>query len=253
MKRWLLGWVFCGFAGIGAAQVPASVTEPATGGAVVQAPAAAVVQAPQIGSIERVSGTVSVTPAAQPARAAREGEPVREGDLIITQANPETLIKLRDETTLSVRQNSQLRLVEYKFERTPADGFVANLLKGSLRKVSGLIARAQPRNVRLTTPTATVGIRGTDFEVIIIEEESPQTRAGTYDYVNDGETFLQIASGETLNVGRDETGLALAFPRPGEAVLQLIQGRPAFLRGGGFDSMMMQLSRPPMIMMPGRR
>ncbi len=250
MKRWLLGWVFSALAGIAVAQAPAPAPEPATGGAAVQAPA---VPSAQIGSIERVNGTVTVTPATQPARPAREGEAVREGDLITTQANSETLIKLRDETTLSVRQNSQLRLVEYRFERAPSDGFVANLLKGSLRKVSGLIARAQPRNVRLTTPTATVGIRGTDYEVIIVEEETPQTRAGTYDYVNDGETFLQIASGETLNVGRDETGLALAFPRPGEAVLQLIQGRPAFLRGGGFDSMMLNISRPPMIIMPGRR
>ena len=243
MKHWLLGWVLCGFAGWASAQAPAA--EPATGGAAVQAP--------QIGSIERVSGTVTVTTAAQAARPAREGEAVREGDLIITQASSETLIKLRDETTLSIRQNSQLRLVEYRFERAPSDGFVANLLKGSLRKVSGLIARSQPRNVRLTTPTATVGIRGTDYEVIIVEEDTPHTRAGTYDYVNDGETFLQVASGETLNVSRDETGLALAFPRPGEAVLQLIQGRPAFLRGGGFDAMMMQMGRPPMIMMPGRR
>jgi hypothetical protein len=251
MKRWLLGWVFYGLAAIAVAQAPAPVTDAATGGAAVQAPVP--VLAPQIGSIERFNGIVTVTPAGDAARPVREGDAVREGDLIITLANSETLIKLRDETTLSIRQLSQLRLVEYRFERTPADGFVANLLKGSLRKVSGLIARAQPRNVRLTTPTATIGIRGTDYEVIIVEEETPQTRAGTYDYVNDGETFLQIASGETLNVSRDETGLALAFPRPGEAVLQLIQGRPAFLRGGGFDSMMMQLSRPPMIMMPGRR
>ena len=164
-----------------------------------------------------------MTTAAQAARPAREGEAVREGDLITTQANSETLIKLRDETTLSVRQNSQLRLVEYRFERTPTDGFVANLLKGSLRKVSGVIARSQPRNVRLTTPTATVGIRGTDYEVIIVEEETPQTRAGTYDYVNDGETFLQIASGETLNVSRDETGLALAFGDTSGGARRMVQ------------------------------
>ena len=239
--------LWCGFTAVASAQ---SV---ATGAALVTAPSAAQPAAQEIGGVERMNGTVTVTPAGAPVRPLIAGDPVREGDLVITEAHSEVLIKLRDETTLAMRQLSQLRLTQFKFERSESDSFLTNLLKGSVRKVSGLIAKAQQRNVRLTTPTATIGIRGTDFEVIIVEEESEKTRAGTYDYVNDGGTVLQIASGETLDVNQDQTGLALANPRPGEAALQLIQGRPAFLRGGGFDAMMMQNARPPMIMMPGRR
>ena len=178
---------------------------------------------------------------------------MREGDLIETGAHSETLIKLPDDTTLALRQLSQLRLTEFRFEKVAADSFVANLLKGTVRSVSGLISKSSQRNVLFRTPTATIGIRGTDFEVTIVEEESADTRAGTYDYVHEGATAISLASGESLDVAQDETGLALTFPRPGEAVLQLIRGRPAFLRGGGFDAMMMQLGRPPMIMMPGRR
>ncbi len=211
------------------------------------------IQALPIGAVERLSGSVTVTPAGEAARVLAQGDAVREGDLIVTAANSETLIKLRDDTTLALRQNSQMRIAQFKFDKTPADSFVTNLLKGTVRKVSGLIAKSQPRNVSVTTPTATIGIRGTDFEVAIIEEESADTRAGTYDYVHEGATAIQIASGESLDVAENQTGLALTFPRPGEPALQLINGRPAFLRGGGFDAMMMQLSRPPMIMMPGRR
>lgn len=206
-----------------------------------------------IGAVERLTGTVNVTPAGEAARALAQGDAVREGDLIVTAANAETLIKLRDDTTLALRQNSQMRLAQFKFDKTPADSFVTNLLKGTVRKVTGLIAKSQPRNVSVTTPTATVGIRGTDFEIAIIEEESADTRAGTYNYVHEGATAIQISSGESLDVAENQTGLALTFPRPGEPALQLISGRPAFLRGGGFDAMMMQLGRPPMIMMPGRR
>ena len=241
----LLGWMLCGCAGMAVAQAPVPEQGAVSGGAPVQAA--------QIGSIEQLNGSVSVTPAGEALRQLRQGDPVREGDLVVTGANSETLIKLRDETTLALRQNSQLRLSEFRFERTDTDSFTANLLKGALRKVSGLLAKARPRNVLLRTPTATIGIRGTDFEVSIIEEESPDIRAGTYDYVYDGATAMQVATGESLDVSQDETGLALANPRPGEAVLQLIRGRPAFLRGGGFDSMMLQISRPPIIMMPGRR
>jgi FecR protein len=251
MFRFFSGFLLSGFAAVTLAQAPA------TGGAQITAPAslaaAAQPPAPEIGTVERLNGTVTVTPAGAPVRPLAAGDAVREGDLIITEAHSEALIKLRDETTLAMRQSSQLRLTQFRFERGEGDSFLSNLLKGSVRKVSGLIAKAQQRNVRVTTPTATIGIRGTDFEITIIEEESEKTRAGTYDFVNDGATVLQIASGETLNVDQDQTGLALAFPRPGEAALQLIQGRPAFLRGGGFDAMMMQNARPPMIMMPGRR
>ena len=242
----LMGVVLCGYTSAASAQ------SAATGAAEVNAPATGLTLAPEIGKVERMNGTVTVTPAGAPVRSLNTGDPVREGDLVITEAHSEVLIKLRDETTLAMRQLSQLRLTQFRFEKTESDSFFSNLLKGSVRKVSGLIAKSQPRNVRVTTPTATIGIRGTDFEITIIEEESEKTRAGTYDYVTDGATVLQVATGETLNVDPDQTGLALAFPRPGEPVLQLIQGRPAFLRGGGFDAMMMRSSAPPMFIMPRR-
>ncbi len=229
IKNWLMALLLCGFS--------ASVSA----------------QAQQIGAVERLNGTVTVTPAGEAQRALAQGDPVREGDLVVTAADSETLIKLRDDTTLALRQNSQMRMVEFKYEKAGADTLVVGLLKGTLRKVSGLIAKSRPRNVLLRSPTATVGIRGTDFEVAIVEEESAATRAGTYDFVHDGATTIQIASGESLDVAENQTGLALAFPRPGEPALQLIAGRPAFLRGGGFDAMLIQMSRPPMIMMPGRR
>ena len=229
MRHWIVLLIMYGFTATGTAQVP------------------------PIGTVEQLNGTVTVTPVGGAQRLLNQGDSIREGDLVETGLHSETLIKLRDDTTLALRQNSHLRLTEFKFEKAATDSFVGNLLKGTLRTVSGLIGKSQQRNVLLRTPTATVGIRGTDYEVSIIEEETPETRAGTYDYVHEGATAIQVASGESLDVTQDETGLALAFPRPGEAVLQLIRGRPAFLRGGGFDAMMLQLGRPPMIMMPGRR
>ena len=104
------------------------------------------------------------------------GDAVREGDLVVTGMDSEVLIKLRDETTLALRKQSELRLTQFKFERTPDDSFLSNLLKGSVRKVSGLIAKSQQRNVRLTTPTASVGIRGTDGNP---RQSSPDSSSST--------------------------------------------------------------------------
>jgi hypothetical protein len=97
-----------------------------------------------------------------------------------------------------------------------------------------------------------VGIRGTDLEIEIVEQDSPAQRAGTYNFVNDGTTFLE-AGGQTLDVNAEQTGLALANPQPGEPVLQLIRGKPAFLRGGGFDALMLNLGRPPTVILPRLR
>jgi hypothetical protein len=42
---------------------------------------------------------------------------------------------------------------------------LVSILKGTLRMVSGLLVKANPEQVRLKTPTATIGVRGTDFIV----------------------------------------------------------------------------------------
>ena len=51
----------------------------------------------------------------------------------------------------------------YRFSGT-LDGFFTSLFKGGVRVVAGLIAKLFPNAARLTTPTDTVGIRGTDFD-----------------------------------------------------------------------------------------
>ena len=89
-----------------------------------------------------------------------------------------------------------------------------------------------------------MGIRGTDFELAILEQDEGNTRAGTYNYVNSGETNISIAAGPNVNVAPEQTGLALANPRPGEDPVQLLRDRPAFLRGGGFDALIMQVTNP---------
>jgi hypothetical protein len=141
-----------------------------------------------------------------------------------------------------------MKLAEYRYDDKPTDGMVVNLFKGALRAVSGLVGKAHPTNVRYATSTATVGIRGTDFELAVVDADNGNTRAGTYDYVYDGATNISIAAGPNVDVKPEQTGLALANPRPGEDPVQLLRERPAFLTGGGFDSLILQLTQPIQIM-----
>ena len=159
------------------------------------------------------------------------------------------LIRFKDNSIITLRPDSSLLVTRFQHEEKASDSFLTSLLKGGLRAVTGLLGKTRPESVSFTTPTATVGIRGTDFEIAILPEDTADARAGTYNYVHDGSTSLGLEKAETgptsIVVKQEETGLALANPKPGEPALQILKQRPAFLRGGGFDAHMMQLMNQP--------
>src|SRR4029077_19421286 len=82
-------------------------------------------------------------------------------------------------------------------EGGPDDGFLLNLVEGSFRAVTGWITRGN-RRAEVSTPTATIGIRGTDYEPLVIPEGSKAGEAGTYNRVNIGETELRTARGSVI-------------------------------------------------------
>ncbi len=141
-----------------------------------------------------------------------------------------------------------MKLAEYRYDDKATDGMVVNLFQGAMRADQRPGRQDPPANVRYATTTATVGIRGTDFEIAVVESDSSDTRASTYNYVYDGTTNISVAAGPNTDVKPEQTGLALANPRPGEEPVQLLRERPAFLTGGGFDALIMQLTQPIQIM-----
>jgi hypothetical protein len=106
----------------------------------------------------------------QTRRAAVTGGAVWQGDQIVVGAGSSAAITLRDGTVMSVGPNSAALLSQYQFDSTSEDGNIAlSLFRGTLRVVTGLITRAiseqEPARVKITTPTAVIGVRGTDLIV----------------------------------------------------------------------------------------
>lgn len=100
------------------------------------------------------------------------GLPVYAGDRVRVGKTGSIGISMRDETLISLGPNSDLNIDGYAYNPTTRDGKVeTSILKGTLRFVSGLIARANPAAIKVSTPTATVGIRGTDFIVEVPDEK----------------------------------------------------------------------------------
>lgn len=98
------------------------------------------------------------------------GQPVFQGDQIITGEKSATSITLRDGSVLSLGPNSSIELTQFEFDAKTQDGnMLVSLARGSLRVITGLIAKLRPEQVKITTPTTVIGVRGTDF----IVEQNP--------------------------------------------------------------------------------
>lgn len=98
---------------------------------------------------------------------------VREGDVIATADNSYARVKFGDGTEVVLRPNTQIKVEAFKFEeqKPREDNVLLSLLKGGLRSVTGLLAKRNPENFRVQSPTATIGIRGTNFGALFCQND----------------------------------------------------------------------------------
>jgi FecR protein len=162
------------------------------------------------GNIDQVRGEASVLNRDGQARGAAKGERVVEGETIVTGGDGEVLLTTDDSGVLAVRPRSRVQIEAYRVTGNENDSVVLKLLRGSLRSITGWITKTAPRNYRLTTPTATIGIRGTDHETSVVEEGA---EPGTYNQVTSGETSFSTTAG-SINIGPGQAGHAPLGDQP---------------------------------------
>lgn len=134
------------------------------------AAAPAFAQPPQsaAGRIKVASGSVFIVRAGAlvPAQA---GQEVFEADGLKTGADGRIGITLKDDTRVSLGPGSEVRVDRFVF--APADGrmgLVLKVVRGVMAYVSGRIAKLSPDSIRLETPAAVVGVRGTTLAVHVV-------------------------------------------------------------------------------------
>lgn len=94
----------------------------------------------------------------------RRDVPIRSGDRIRTGRDGRVALRFADGAQMSIQGGSEFRVDSYVFDQDRQRSFF-ELIKGSIRVISGRIGKRDPQDWRLTTPTATIGIRGTEFTV----------------------------------------------------------------------------------------
>src|SRR5258705_11499556 len=119
--------------------------------------------AQEAGHIKVARGVVQVEGAGQKTPAA-VGAVVQAGDVVSTGADGSVGITFLDNSLLSAGPNSVLAIDRFAFDSTTHQGaFESSLQKGTLAVVSGKLAKASPDAMKVKTPAAVLGVRGTEF------------------------------------------------------------------------------------------
>ncbi|MBN8508163.1 MAG: FecR domain-containing protein [Burkholderiales bacterium] len=121
----------------------------------------------EIGQIKVAKGQVTVERAGQ-ALPGQVGLRLEAQDVVRTGADGSVGITMRDDSLLSAGPNSIVALERFDFEPTTQAGrFDSRLDRGTLAVLSGRLAKQSPQAVTVRTPSAVLGVRGTEFVVAV--------------------------------------------------------------------------------------
>jgi hypothetical protein len=118
------------------------------------------------GVAQFIAGDVNVQRANGKTEALAKGKPLESGESILTGNAGRAQVRFSDGGLVSLQPNTDFKIANYVDEADPKqDRFLVDLLRGSMRAITGLIGKRNRENYKVTTTTATIGIRGSGFSV----------------------------------------------------------------------------------------
>ena len=178
-----------------------------------------------------ISGSAKAVEPQGKERVLEKGAELFAGDKVVTQGDSLVQMRLHDGGYMSVRPNTEMVIDRFVYDEKDSSksSFLVSLLRGGFRSITGLIGRTNPAGYQIRSATATIGIRGTDHEpVVILDTPGALSHGapGLYDKVNDGETFIRN-SGGVLSLKRGDVGFA---PFAADTPPQVLQKIPGFYK-----------------------
>lgn len=121
-----------------------------------------------VGRIALLRGKASATEDSRQSRVLNLGAAIYERDQVQTGIKSFAVIAFQDKTRVTLSPMSAFRIEEheYKPEQPDENNSFFSFLQGGLRLVTGAIGRLNRKAFRVATPTATIGIRGTGFDLV---------------------------------------------------------------------------------------
>lgn len=131
------------------------------------------------------------------------GSDVYTGDTIELGAESDAQVLFTDESIVALRSGSRFHIRQYAYQGRPPSAQRAffDLLKGGMRTITGLIAHLRHSNYAVTTPTATIGVRGTNYTLVQCDNDCRNANGtlapnGTYGAVIKGRISVTNRSGQ---------------------------------------------------------
>lgn len=132
--------------------------------------------AEEAASLINLTGTVSAQGADGKIRLLVAGSPLWPGDVVMTESDSAAKLLFSDGARVALRASSRFMIESYRFDaRDPAgENAFFRLLKGGLRTITGLVGNRGKREAyRVNSVVATIGIRGTDYALLLCLENDP--------------------------------------------------------------------------------
>jgi hypothetical protein len=193
------------------------------------------------GEVANLSGTLSAQRPDGALLILSQKSEVRPGDTLTTQKDSYAQINFPDGSSMTMRPNTRMKVENFQFsqDKPQEDGAFFRLIKGGLRTITGLVGKRGNQDAyRISTATATIGIRGSSGNTLVCDpscagvvsggEKLPQ---GTYHETNTGSYIMVVGpkteeitegrsgwtDGLSLNVGPTSTSPlgGVVFPIPG--------------------------------------
>lgn len=134
------------------------------------------------------------------------GNPVFQNQTISTGANSVAQLLFTDQTTLSIGQRSEVTLDRYVYDPgRSAGGATVSMARGAMRFVSGT---QDPRNYQVRTPVATIGVRGTIIDLLMLDGRM-------FGILDEGRAIFTLTNGQSIELNRP--GQAVEFFSDGTA------------------------------------
>lgn len=135
------------------------------------------------------------------------GATVESGDSLRTGAASNAQVRMTDGGILALRPSTELNIDTYHFngQQDGSEKNFVSLIKGGFRTITGLIGKAHRDNYQVKAPTATIGIRGTDYTLLIcskatslecLDVNGRQAQDGLYGSVSDGRINVANRGGD---------------------------------------------------------
>ena len=157
-------------------------------------------QSASVGSVAQLQGSATITHLGA-SKALKSGDPVASEDILETGPASKLLVSFADGTALTLGPNADVVIDEFVYNPNGGKNSAAlRITSGAARFVAGAIEKAGgPEAIKVSTPVATIGIRGTDF---FVEQDGDHLSVALFSGYRvtvtngAGETVLRPGAGE---------------------------------------------------------